>query len=267
MYNITSAGLPRNSKMYYIFWVCVCSLSYPACKAHAPYCYPWPVRLYHIFPRYLIKGMIFGGGGSFFNKKCVILFSLQLLYENSHSKEKLSGILPWLYIGLHGKYPLLLSDFNKTRIFSTDFRKTLRFHTSRNTVHWETSCSMGTDRQIKKDMTPHGMTNRYFYLFSHAQHSLYHDCIINKCMYWSAHNGDVSLKNDVPKLKVVCRNFAQAPKTFLSSTAKWRQVDCSEHAAQEKRRTVRILGLNFDVRSWKVFRRSMQRHLEIWLTT
>jgi hypothetical protein len=26
------------SKNYYIFWVCVCSLNYPACKAHAP-CY------------------------------------------------------------------------------------------------------------------------------------------------------------------------------------------------------------------------------------
>ena len=25
------------NKKYYIFWLCVCSLSYPACKAHAPY--------------------------------------------------------------------------------------------------------------------------------------------------------------------------------------------------------------------------------------
>jgi len=25
-------------KQYYIFWVCVCSLTYPAGKAHAPYC-------------------------------------------------------------------------------------------------------------------------------------------------------------------------------------------------------------------------------------
>jgi len=24
-------------KQYYIFWVCVCSLIYPACKAHVPY--------------------------------------------------------------------------------------------------------------------------------------------------------------------------------------------------------------------------------------
>jgi len=28
-----------------------------------------------------------------------------------------------MYIGLHLKYPLLLSDFKETCIFSTDFRK------------------------------------------------------------------------------------------------------------------------------------------------
>jgi hypothetical protein len=28
----------------------VCSLSYPACNAHAPYCYLWFDWLYHIFP-------------------------------------------------------------------------------------------------------------------------------------------------------------------------------------------------------------------------
>jgi hypothetical protein len=34
------------------------SLRYPACNAHAPYFHPWPVRLYKIFPFYLIKGTI-----------------------------------------------------------------------------------------------------------------------------------------------------------------------------------------------------------------
>jgi len=29
--------LPCKGNKYYIFWVCVCSLSYPAYKAHAPY--------------------------------------------------------------------------------------------------------------------------------------------------------------------------------------------------------------------------------------
>jgi len=30
---------------YYTFWVCVCSLSYPECKAHASCCHPWPAWL------------------------------------------------------------------------------------------------------------------------------------------------------------------------------------------------------------------------------
>jgi hypothetical protein len=43
---------------YYISWLCVCSLSYPACNMHAPYCHLWPVWFYYIFPHYLINAMI-----------------------------------------------------------------------------------------------------------------------------------------------------------------------------------------------------------------
>ena len=47
---------------FYIVWVYVSSLWYPACNAHAPllYCHLWPVRLYNNFPHYLINGTIFG---------------------------------------------------------------------------------------------------------------------------------------------------------------------------------------------------------------
>jgi len=37
----------------------VCSLRYPACSEHAPYCHLWPVRLYNNFPHYIINGTIF----------------------------------------------------------------------------------------------------------------------------------------------------------------------------------------------------------------
>jgi len=33
-------------------------LWYPACNARAPYCHPWSVRHYKIFPHYLIEGTI-----------------------------------------------------------------------------------------------------------------------------------------------------------------------------------------------------------------
>jgi len=49
-----------NNSKFYVYLVCVCSLSYPEGKAHAPYCHMCPVWLYHIFPHYLINGTIFG---------------------------------------------------------------------------------------------------------------------------------------------------------------------------------------------------------------
>jgi hypothetical protein len=56
-----------------------------------------------------------------------------------------------MYIGLHVKYPLLLSDVNETWIFSKDFRKMLKHQISWKSVQWEPSCCMRTDGQT--DMT------------------------------------------------------------------------------------------------------------------
>ena len=36
--------------------VCVCSLTYPACNVHVPYCYLWPAPLYDICPLCIIHG-------------------------------------------------------------------------------------------------------------------------------------------------------------------------------------------------------------------
>ena len=37
--------LPWKRNDYYTFWVCVCSLRYPACRAHASYCHLRPAPL------------------------------------------------------------------------------------------------------------------------------------------------------------------------------------------------------------------------------
>jgi hypothetical protein len=47
--------------------------------------------------------------------------------------------------------PVLLSDFNDTLMFSTDFPKIPKYQSSRNFVQWQPSCSMRTEGQT--DMT------------------------------------------------------------------------------------------------------------------
>ena len=51
------------------------SLRYPACNAHAPYCYLWPARLSSIFPHYLINGTIFEKKKVIEHEMCVSIFS------------------------------------------------------------------------------------------------------------------------------------------------------------------------------------------------
>jgi len=49
----------ENQQVLRTLSVCVGSLNYAVRNAHAPYFQLGPVRLYNIFPHYLIKGTIF----------------------------------------------------------------------------------------------------------------------------------------------------------------------------------------------------------------
>jgi len=86
--------LQWKSNEYYIFWVCVCSPSYPGCNAHAPYCHLWPDELYNDFPHYSIHGTTFGGKSywtqnvcfDFRYNFCLIQFSFWLELSEIRSK-------------------------------------------------------------------------------------------------------------------------------------------------------------------------------------
>jgi len=69
--------LQWKSNKFYIFWVCVCSLRYPAFKAQAPYRHMCPVL--NIFSLYMIHGWIFKK--TILNLKRVFCYYLQLLPE------------------------------------------------------------------------------------------------------------------------------------------------------------------------------------------
>jgi hypothetical protein len=53
-----------------------------------------------------------------------------------------------MYIGLHVKYPLFLSNFNEILIFSTDFRKIIKYQISWKSVLCDPISSMRTDRRL-----------------------------------------------------------------------------------------------------------------------
>jgi len=47
-----------------------------------------------------------------------------------------------MHIGFHVKYPLFLSDFNEIEFFRQTFERYSHIN-----FHWESSCSIWTDRQ------------------------------------------------------------------------------------------------------------------------
>ena len=114
---VTTVAVKKQNVLH-ITHVRVCTLSYPARKAHAQY--------------YIV---ICGPSGStvfchttsqmalFSEKKYVFLiFSTTSVCNTFHYKKKMVEISK-MHIRIRVKYPLFLSDFDETWIFSTDFRK------------------------------------------------------------------------------------------------------------------------------------------------
>jgi hypothetical protein len=133
--------LQWKSNNYYILWVCVCSLRYPARNTHALWCHLWLATLYFStlsHKRHDIRKTLWS-----INR--VLAFRYRVCPKHFSLWYELSEIWSKMHIGLHVKYPLFLSDFNDPWIFSTHLKKLFKHQISCKSIYWEPSCSTRTD--------------------------------------------------------------------------------------------------------------------------
>jgi hypothetical protein len=97
------------------------------------------------FPHYPINSKIFGK--VLLNTKYVLIFSPTFVCIFSHcTYVEFSQISSQTNAGVYVKYSLFLSDFNQSSIFSTNFRKVLKFEIFVKILPVGAEYSMRTDR-------------------------------------------------------------------------------------------------------------------------
>jgi hypothetical protein len=100
-----------------------------------------------LFPHYLINDTVFGEKKKFELKMFVLMFCTTFV-----CKTVLISIQRHITINVLMSWPKysLLSEFSQSWIFSTDFRKILRYQISWKSVQWKLSCSMLADGQADR---------------------------------------------------------------------------------------------------------------------
>ena len=83
---------------YYMFWVCLCRLTYPAWNTYAPYGHALPAPLYHIFVHYLTNGTIFGDKN--WTQNMCFEFLHKFCLQNFSFWEELKETWSQMFIGL-----------------------------------------------------------------------------------------------------------------------------------------------------------------------
>ena len=134
-------SLQWKSNKYYLFWVCICSLTHLACNVQALYCHLWPVPLFKMFPHCLIKGTIFE---KVEHKICFdFICKLPLCLKHFLFWKEVREIWLKMCIRLHVKYSLSFENFKILK----DFRKILKYKISWKSVQEDPSITMRTDRR------------------------------------------------------------------------------------------------------------------------
>ena len=124
---------------YYILWVCVCSIRYPAWNAHAPNCHLWSVELHHVFPHCLTNVTI--SLKQFLNISFVSIFPAIFVWNIPHFKKKSARYCTKCRTS-SCKVAIFFQILMKVNFFSTDCRKIRIHQISWKSVQWEPSCSM-----------------------------------------------------------------------------------------------------------------------------
>jgi len=155
----TQAESPNrcNVERYYVLTFRV-ALVMPRAQYYIGIC---SLNNYRIFPHYLINGKIFVKEKVIEHKTCFdFLYNFFFSENTSQSKKysprycyKCTWVLTW-----STRYVILVRIFNKTRIFSTDFSRILKYQTSWKSVQWEQRCSMRAGRTER-----HGEANSSFF--------------------------------------------------------------------------------------------------------
>jgi len=117
-----------------MLWVCVRSLSYPACNAHA---------LYRVCSHYLINTTF--SGKIFLKVKCVS--TLQLVSETFLIPRRNERDITSVHRSSCNELICIVRLLMKIKFSPTDFRKIIEYQIPWKYVLWGSRCSMQTDRQ------------------------------------------------------------------------------------------------------------------------
>ena len=109
------------------------------------YCHLWPVPFYNSFCTLSYKLHDFRKKVTE-HKMCVLVFSTAFCW-NIFIVRRIMPHTVTNVRNLYVRYPLYLSDFNETWIFSTGFWQNFKYQISWKSIKWKSNCSMRTERR------------------------------------------------------------------------------------------------------------------------